>query len=81
MTVLFFILYCACIWSILGTVPCRASLVLFKHLRDMSVGLRGRGIRGSDREQAAHVQDSRIRGASVRNGEAIDIMCVRAGTS
>ena len=74
MTVLFLILYCACIWSILGTAPCRVSFVVFKHLRGVkNAGLRARGTRESEREHAEHVQDSKARDAYGRNGDATDI--------
>jgi len=76
MTVRFFILYCACIWSILGTVPCcRAGFVLFIHLRAVKAGLRARGILLSEREHDRQVQDPSDREGSCRNGEAADISC------
>ena len=74
MTVLFFILYCACIWSILGAALCCADFVVFKHLRAVKAGLRARGIRVSERVQAEQVQDPNAREGSCRNGNATDIV-------
>ena len=76
MTVRFFILYCACIWSILGTVQCcRAGFVLFIHLRAVKAGLRARGILLSEREHDRQVQDPSGREGSCRNGDAAGILC------
>ena len=74
MTVLFFILYCACIWSILGVALCRADFVVFKHLRAVKVGLRVRGIRVSERVQVEQVQELNDREGNCRNGNATDIV-------
>jgi hypothetical protein len=74
MTVLFFSLYLACIWSILGTWLCRVSFVVLSHLRvGVSVGLRVRGNRDKDREHDEHVQDSNARSDWCRSGDARDI--------
>lgn len=73
MTVLFLILYCACIWSILGTVPRRGVWVEFKH-RGVKLGLRVRGIRGTARVHAEQVQELNTRDACGRNGVAKDIV-------
>jgi hypothetical protein len=74
MTVLFFILYCACIWSILGTVPCCAVLVVFKHLCTVKAGLRARGILASEREHDKHVHEPSGREGSCRKGDVKDIV-------
>jgi hypothetical protein len=74
MTVLFLILYCAAIWSILGTVLDRAGFVVFKHLRAVKAGLRVRGIRVSDRVQEEQVQEPNDREGNCRNGNATDIV-------
>lgn len=74
MTVLFFILYCACIWSILGTVPCCVDFVVFKYLCAVNAGLRARDILASEREHATHVQDASGREGSCRKGDVKDIV-------
>jgi hypothetical protein len=74
MTVLFLALYRACIWSILGTVPCRAGFVVFKHRRVVKAGLRARGIRVSERVHAEQVQDPNMREEDCRSGNATDIV-------
>lgn len=76
MTVLFFILYCACIWSILGTVPCGADLAVFNHLCAVKAGLRARGTRASEREHAKQVQEPDGLMGSCRNGDVKDIVGV-----
>lgn len=79
MTVRFLILYCACIWSILGTVPCcRVGFVVFNHLRAFEAGLRVRGIRVSDREHAKQVQEPSDREGNCRNGDAADMLCCKS---
>jgi hypothetical protein len=79
MTVRFFILYCACIWSILGTVPCcRAGFVEFSHLRAVKAGLRARGTLASERVHAKQVQEPSDREGSCRNGDAADMLCCKS---
>jgi len=73
MTVLFLVLYCACIWSILGTVRRRGSSVEFKHLRVVKAGLRARSIWLRARVHAEQVQDPKVRSPYGRNGVANDI--------
>lgn len=74
MTVLFFSLYFACIWSIVGITFCAfVGFVVFKHLLAANAGLRDRGKRGSEREQAVLVQDSSARVPSGRHGAIADI--------
>jgi hypothetical protein len=73
-TVLFFSLYLACIWSILGTWLCRDSFVVVSHRRaGVKVALRVRCIRGSDRAQDAHVQEFNARSDWFRRGAAKDM--------
>jgi hypothetical protein len=73
-TVLFFSLYLACIWSILGTWPCRDSFVVVSHRRaGVKVALRVRCNRGSDRAQDAHVQEFKDRSDWFRRGDVNDI--------
>ena len=78
MTVLFFCLYLACIWSMLGTEPCLASpVVLFEliHRRAAGIaGLRARGIRLREREHAVHIQGCAMRVWNCRSGNATDIL-------
>jgi hypothetical protein len=75
MTVLFFSLYLACIWSILGTWPCRVSFVVVSHLRaGLTVALRARGNRVNDREHDAHVQDSNARSDCCLSGGLKDMV-------
>jgi hypothetical protein len=75
MTVLFFSLYLACIWSILGTWLCRVSFVVVSHLRvGFVVASRMRGKRDDDREHDAHVQDLNARSERCRKGDMKDIM-------
>jgi hypothetical protein len=73
-TVLFFSLYLACIWSILGTWPCRDSFVVVSHRRaGVKVALRVRCNRGSDRAHEAQVQEFKDRSDWFRRGDANDI--------
>jgi hypothetical protein len=74
MTVLFLILYCAAIWSILGTVLDCAGFVVFKHLRAVKAGLRARGIRVSERVQAEQVQKPNDREGNCLKGKATDML-------
>jgi hypothetical protein len=74
MTVLFFSLYLACIWSIRGTWLCRVSFVVLSHRRaGVKVGLRVRGTLESDRAHEAHVQELNARSEWFRSGDAKDI--------
>jgi hypothetical protein len=74
MTVLFFSLYLACIWSILGTWLCRVSFVVLSHRRvTADVGVRVRGIRDRDLEHDVQVQDSNARIDCCLSGVAKDI--------
>jgi hypothetical protein len=74
MTVLFFSLYLACIWSILGTWLCRISFVVFRHrLAVVNAGCRVRVDRGGDRKHAVQVQFPNARGIWRVNGEATDM--------
>lgn len=65
MTVLFFCLYLACIWSILGTAPCLASpVVLFELIHRRAAGTASfwvRGTRARDREHAVHIHGCAMR--------------------
>lgn len=85
MTVLFFCLYLACIWSMLGTEPCLASpVVLFEliHRRAAGIaGLRARGMRLREREHAVHIHGCAIRAWNCRSGNATDILlsCLSGG--
>ena len=77
MTVLFFCLYLACIWSMLGTEPCLASpVVLFELIHRRAAGiavLRARGIWLREREHAVHIQGRAMRAWNCRSGNATDI--------
>jgi hypothetical protein len=73
MTVRFFILYLACIWSIRGTWLCFVAFVVVSHLRAETTGaFRARGSPASDREHDVHVQDSKARTDWRRRGN-VDI--------
>jgi hypothetical protein len=74
MTVLFLILYCAAIWSILGTVLDCAGFVVFKHLRAVKAGWRARDVRVSERVQAEQVQEPNDREGNCLKGNATDIV-------
>lgn len=80
MTVLFFCLYLACIWSMLGTAPCLVSpVVLFEltHRRAAgNVGLRVRGIRPRDREHAVQIHGCAMRAWNCLRGNATDMLLV-----
>lgn len=75
MTVLFFSLYRACIWSIVGTLPCRAGFVEWSHRRaGVNVELRVRGIRVKERAHDEHVHELlNWRSDWCRSGVASDI--------
>jgi hypothetical protein len=77
MTVLFFSLYLACIWSILGTWLCRVSFVVLSHLlAGVKVGFRVRGNGASDLEHEAHVQLFNARSGWRLKGDVRDIFGV-----
>lgn len=78
MTVLFFSLYRACIWSIVGTWPCRTEFVELSHLRvGVNVEVRARGIRAIERAHDEHVHELNWRSEWCLSGVANDMaICV-----
>jgi hypothetical protein len=71
-TVLFFCLYLACIWSILGTWLCRVPWTVLSHRRGKA-GLRVRGNREIERAHEAHVQELKAFSDWVRSGDVRDM--------
>lgn len=77
MTVLFFSLYRACIWSIVGTLPCRTGFVEWSHRRvGVNAELRARGVRAIERAHDEHVQELNWRSDWCLSGVANDIAII-----